>query len=300
MGTNLWNISWTLSFGVISVASIAGNAITIFIFLKKRPLTWPKCLLISLAVADFLVGLITVPFYISSFWIFEEFDENVVLRASLDCIDMFTGFASIFTLAVIALERLYAIGWPLRHRALRNEIYFAAIATPWLLSFTVAWIIIIFQYITIEATAFLILLSVFLLTPIIVTSMAYILLWTKTRSRLRTRHHIQEERNLRLAKTVAIVTGAFLITWLPFELFLLSMNLCISCRVILVGMVLKLLQYGNSVVNIIIYCFGNAEYRAAFLAIFRSCRHSCQKHRKVLQSSVLRITVRNGTSTDNL
>ncbi|XP_015757560.1 PREDICTED: beta-1 adrenergic receptor-like [Acropora digitifera] len=250
MGTNLWNISWTLSFGVISVASIAGNAITIFIFLKKRPLTWPKCLLISLAVADFLVGLITVPFYVSSFWIFEEFSENVVLRASLDCIDMFTGFASIFTLAVIALERLYAIGWPLRHRVLRNEIYFAAIATPW--------------------------------------------------SRLRTRHHIQEERNLKLAKTVAIVTGAFLITWLPFELFLLSMNLCISCRVILVGMVLKLLQYGNSVVNIIIYCFGNAEYRAAFLAIFRSCRRSCRKHRKVLQSSVLRITVRNGNSTDNL
>ena len=297
MEMNLWSISWTLSFGVISAAAIAGNATTIFIFLKRLPRSWPKCLLISLAVADLLVGLITVPFHISSFWILEEFYENVVLRASLDWIDMFTGFASIFTLAVIALERLYAIGWPLRHRALGNEIYLAAIATPWLLSFTVAWIIIIFQHIIIEATAFLIVLSVFLLTPILLTCMAYILLWTKARSRPRTTHQIQKERNLRLAKTVAIVTGAFLITWLPFELFLLSINLCISCRVILVGRVLKLLLYGNSVVNIIIYCFRSAEYRSAFLSIFRSCKCSCRKHRNVLPSSVLHLPVR--ASADN-
>ena len=52
---------------------------------------------------------------------------------------MLPGLASIFTLAVIALERMYAIGWPFRHCVLKNQTYVIAIATQWIMAFVVTY-----------------------------------------------------------------------------------------------------------------------------------------------------------------
>ncbi|XP_068705873.1 adenosine receptor A2a-like isoform X2 [Montipora foliosa] len=280
VGMDLPKIAWTLSFGVVAALAISGNALTIVIFVKKLKRRRPQFPLISLAVADLMVGLITVPLFIVSTWITNFQYKNVFLIVILDWTDMFTGFASIFTLTVIALERLLAIGWPLRHRALSSKAYIVAIATPWILAFTVAWIETIFNYVIDQGIVFLVLFFIFLFAPIILTCATYPLLWIKEMSRRRKTRSIRDARDFKLAKTVALITGVFLVTWLPVQIYILIINLCISCRELspVLGMIFKLLQYGNSVINILIYSFRIAEYRSALFEILRCCKCSCQQH----------------------
>ena len=64
MDFNKWNVFWSLCFELLSFLIIVGNALSISILFKRRLRKRPHFLLISLAFADLLVGLIAVPFYI--------------------------------------------------------------------------------------------------------------------------------------------------------------------------------------------------------------------------------------------
>ena len=284
MDFNQWNIIWTLSFGAVAVIGVAGNIVTIVILLKIRRHKRHHFLLISLAVADLLVGLLSVPLHVTIRYVYYN---SHVLLAITDWTDMFTGFTSIFTLAVISLERMYAIGWPFRHRALNTRAYVVAIAAPWIIAFTMATAEIVLQYVIIQPSSFIILLFICLSTPIVLTSIAYSVLWMKERSVLMPRQ-VQEARDLKLAKTVALITGAFLVTWLPFQILFLVFNLCISCHNVppLIIYLIKLLQYGNSVLNIVIYPVRNVDYRNSLLRMLSACKCPCQSHQVGLSASV--------------
>ena len=286
MDFNYWNIIWTLSFGVVAAIAVAGNRVTIVIFLKIRFRKGHHFLLISLAVADLLVGLLSVPLHVTIQCVYYEYNSHV-LPAITEWTDMFTGFTSIFTLAVISLERMFAIGWPFRHRALNTQAYVVAIAAPWIIALTMATVEIILQYVVIQPVSFIILLFICLSTPTLLTSTAYSVLWMKVRSRLIPRQ-VQEARDLKLAKTVGLITGAFLITWLPFQIIPLVFNVCISCRDVPPYLIhlIKLLQYGNSVVNIVIYPVRNVDYRNSLFQMFSACRYSCQSHQVGLSASI--------------
>ena len=136
MDFNSWNVLWELCFGLLAILIVVGNSLTIWIFLKQKLRKRPHFLLISLAAADLLVGLLTVPLYIVV-----NLDTSApdTYYASV-YVDICTGLTSVFTLAVIALERMYAVGWPLRHRTLSLRAYKFAIVTPWILAATVTTI----------------------------------------------------------------------------------------------------------------------------------------------------------------
>ena len=126
MNFNSWNIEWSLCFGLLATLIVAGNLLTIWIFLKHRLRKRARFLLISLSVADLLVGLLTVPLYIA----LNTLLGQPYLRVVFALTDISTGIPSIFTLAAISLERMYAIGWPFRHRTLNCRVYIFAIAIP--------------------------------------------------------------------------------------------------------------------------------------------------------------------------
>ena len=64
MDFNSWNILWELCFGLLAILIVVGNSLTIWIFLKQKFRKRSHFLLISLAVADLLVGLLTVPLFL--------------------------------------------------------------------------------------------------------------------------------------------------------------------------------------------------------------------------------------------
>ncbi|XP_068723368.1 adenosine receptor A1-like [Montipora capricornis] len=266
MDFSTWNFLWASLFAVIAFLAAGGNTLTIIVFHEKKLRKRPHFLLISLAVADLLVGLVAVPLYITIEYLG---NATYLLPVIYVRFDMFAGLTSIFTLAVIALERMYAIGWPFCHRVLKTQAYAIAIATPWMMAF-IATIIAHFLR---HHQSFAFLIATFLSTPVVITCVAYFVLWKKERSR-KLRHQVQETKTLKLTKTVVLITAAFVLTWLPFQVLNLVVHLCISCQKIypVVVYVIKLFQYGNSVINIVVYPFRDEEYRKSLfkmLPIFK-------------------------------
>ena len=263
---------WSLCFGLLATLIIVGNLLTIWIFLKRRLRKRAYFLLVSLAVADLLVGLLTVPLYITINTILNQPYLSVWFVFTLT--DIFTGVASIITLAAISLERMYAIVWPFRHRTLNVRVYMFAIAIPWILTsiFTSIRLLLYLSIITLKD--FMYCLILFLSTPLLVMCMVYFIVWRKQKTMMGNQNHVVRET--RLAKTLLIITAASLLTWLPFQvlnLLVIRGQLGGFPYITITVNIVKFLQFSNSLVNVIIYPFRIPEFKNALLQILRYRRN---------------------------
>ena len=270
MDFNSWNIVWSLFFGLLTTLIVVGNLLTIWIFLKQRVRKRAHVLLINLAVADLLVGLLTVPLYITINTIFYLSQPYFSVWRVSNFTDIFTGIASIVTLAAISLERMYAIGWPFRHRTLNFRVYMFAIAIPWILAaiFTSIRLLLYFSILTLKD--FLHCFILFLSTPLVVMCIAYFVVWKKQKTMMGNWNHAVREK--RLAKTLFIITAASLLTWLPFQilnLLVIRGELRGFPHINMTVNIIKFLQFSNSLVNAIIYSFRIPEFKNALLQILR-------------------------------
>lgn len=79
------------------------------------------------------------------------------------------------------------------------------------------------------------------------------------------RQQIEAKRERKAAQTLAIITGAFVVCWLPFFVMALLLSLCKSCEInAAVASLFLWLGYFNSTLNPIIYTIFNPEFRRAF------------------------------------
>ena len=274
-----WNLFWSVCFAVTAVIIIISNSLSIAVLCKQRLRKRSHYLLIELAIADLLVGLFAIPI----FMIYVIPGNTLVSSLALDCVDMFTGFCSIFTLALISLERLNAIARPLQHRALSSRDYAVAIVTPWILSLIPLSSRVLLGSFVITIRSFVIIIIISLSTPLLITCIAYCVIWKKQASRLQ--EGVRAMRiEARLSKTLFLITGTFVLTWLPFEVFVSASHLCSSCSrevPYVVFVVIKLLQYSNSFLNFIIYCLRIPEYREAVSEIFFGCKCGRASQREI-------------------
>jgi len=88
----------------------------------------------------------------------------------------------------------------------------------------------------------------------------------KPRKEKKEKKHISLEakREKKAAKTLAIVTGAFIICWLPFFVMAVIAPLCQGCINEIVFSFFLWLGYFNSTLNPIIYTVFSPEFRQAF------------------------------------
>ena len=117
-----------------SIILIVGNFFTVFVFWKHRnTLKRTSFLLINLAVADLLVGF-TEPISLGAINIPVHFEERIFNSAQDKNIsiafEVTFSFVSVFFLALISLERGYALIWLLRHQvpSTKGCIYSATFA----------------------------------------------------------------------------------------------------------------------------------------------------------------------------
>ena len=256
-----WNPFWATCFSVMAFLIIVGNSLTIATLLRKKFRKRPQFLLISLAFADLLVGCATILYVIVQCGFF-------ALWFVLDIFDMFAGLSSIFHLAVISLERLHATVRPFRHRQLSLKPYWVAIATPWVLSSSVA---------TLMLTRFrgmlrgvpLIIVIICLTTPLLITCFSYLAIWRKRRISPENVRSFRQNQEARFSKSIFLVTVASFMTWIPFLFF----NIMAAVHLIPQSafFCIKLLQFSNSVVNFVIYIVRFPSYRKA---LFSLCRFS--------------------------
>ena len=289
MDFNSWNIVWSLCFGLLATLIVVGNVLTIWIFLKQRLRKRAHFLLISLAVADLLVGLLIVPLFVAINTTFGAAWHWA--RLVFKCGDIFIGLASINTLAVISLERMYAIGWPLRHRTLNFGVYVFAIVIPWILAaiFTSLAAMHFLKIITRESFKYPLIL--FQSTPLLLMCAAYCVIWKKQKSQMSNQNNMAREA--KLAKTLFMITGASLLTWLPFQIINVLVNFNVTIYFLYLHAtiyIVKILQFSNSLLNVIIYPFRISEFKNALLQMIHCCVIPCERGNEVVPIHQVRLS----------
>ena len=266
MDLNTWNMFWRLCFGFLATLIVAGNILIIWMFFKLRRRKRSSFLLIGLGVADLLVGGLAIPLFIAAFE-----SASITTRRVFSIVDMFTSTSSIYTLAVISLERMFAIGWPLRHRTANFRIYICAISIPWIIAAIFTVLTDVYVYI-IKRYSVIYLLVLFPATPLLVMCVAYYVIWRKQKSPIC--NHNNVIREAKLANTLFFITGASVFTWLPFQILILLVNLQITANFSHLQMtifIIRVLQYSNSFVNVIIYPLRIPEFKNCLLHSLRCC-----------------------------
>lgn len=272
-------IAWCVSYGIVAVLTVTGNALTIAVFSnKKLPRKFGGYFLINLAVADLMVGALALPMYIYIVYAFSYSPINRILMVFQEVhimVDVFTGLASVFTLASIALERLYGVLYPIRYRWKDKTSYFKAITAVWVISTTASIAYMLsarnLLFILPEATfiyylTVLSVLSVFVICAAYMTVSFRVHLWNKTKLEM-----CISKQEKRLATALFIVTVVFVLTWTPFHVMNILVNFTKSfLHRIPVDLVFfgKLLHYGNSLANPAIYSLKIPEFRIAVRHMF--------------------------------
>lgn len=92
------------------------------------------------------------------------------------------------------------------------------------------------------------------------------------------------KRERKAAKTLAIITGAFVCCWLPFFILAILLPTCDSCDISPLIMSLCLwLGYFNSTLNPIIYTIFSPEFRHAFKRILCGRKNSIRRRTGVVR-----------------
>ena len=112
MGTWFWILGWFLSF-----LTIIGNGFTIFLVCSRRNLrTKTNAFIVSLAVADFCVGLIVIPsMFFCDITNTCDWPERWLLLSWVDFTRCLFSNASVVNLCVLVLDRFIAIVLPLKY-----------------------------------------------------------------------------------------------------------------------------------------------------------------------------------------
>ena len=271
LGFNL--LPWFFAFAVEALVIFAGNLITIFAFGTRTSEKKSKfLLLINLAIADLLVGAVPLPLYVAylgaqlSYW---EIVWDQSLEITLFGVDVLLGFASVITLTVISLERVYAAVVPVGYLRLKPRNYWFSIGVIWLVSTSTAAVCLV-GYFVLKSLEVATYVSMSLLSVLCsAISVSYFTIWKRIKAKRKTVRKKTNEYENKLALTLFIVTVTSLLAWLPFViinvLFVFS-SITISFNVVYFT---KVLHYGNSFANPIVYCLRMPEFRQSVVSMFR-------------------------------
>jgi len=272
-------ITWSVLYSSLAAFTIVGNFLSIAVFLNNSRLRRMRTslLLINLAIADLLVGAVAVPMYMVFQWPQSVIAQNSAFVISYEAVDLLTGFASLFSLSVIGLERAFSVFWPHRHRTIGKHPYFAAVLVCWFLSSLQVLLHVLTENKIVDFRAFFYSMMFALSFVLVVMLATYTAVWYKVRARhlelsvRRRNSRVSIEREQKLVLTLAIVTGVFFITWLPFHLLNIAMFFCIRCQTKVSTNTIhaiKLLHYSNSFMNLIIYSWRFPDFRRTLCQFF--------------------------------
>ena len=254
--------AWIVLFIAESIVIVISNALTLLAFAKIRHLRKRSTyLIINLAVADLLVGALTVP--ISVLYFRKDEDRVLYLGVLKTTIIFIFPLASQVNLCLISMERLHATLFPFRHCLIGKWFYYRGIMGSWLINFfltaIMAWLDIADihpEFLYVHGT----LIALF----VVFIAVSHIAVVIKVQS---SRHSppcgsILKERKLTV--TLFIATGVSVLTILPF-----AINSALPVETpdrltsisIHVDLALVALYHLNSIVNPFVYAIRLQEFR---------------------------------------
>nr|XP_046229915.1 trace amine-associated receptor 1-like [Scatophagus argus] len=268
--------------GSVSVVTVCGNLLVIISISYFQQLHTPtNFLILSLAVADLLVGVLAFPFtmeYTLTFWLY----HNDLLRNIQHGIDTGLVMSSILNLCCISIDRYYAVCQPLTYATKMNVcVVVIMILVSWGVSVLVAigYVIARLNQENCEERCFIdspianilgLIFSFYL--PVIIMLCIYLKIFLVAQRQARSIQSIKSgaavsKMKRKATKTLAIVLGVFLMCWSPFFLCATSQLLGHVSLSVAVFEALNWLALSNSMLNPFIYAFFYSWFRSAFRTI---------------------------------
>lgn len=247
---------------------LTGNITVLVVFstslsLRKRE----YILIINQAIADLCVGIsLGVTYVIQT--LLEDPSQGYYRVYAV--IDVFFGTTSVFGLAALAIERAHAIYYPFKHRALKKNSYYTGIAVLWIFSLLFALMQMLHLITMLPYTEItVVFISLFIIT------LSYSLIWLRMRRLTENQLH---GLNRQLTNTFLIMTVISLIAWSPFQILNIILAICkdtcagtYSRYFNPLIATTKILQYGNSIVNPIVYLLRMPQYKQALYQSLERC-----------------------------
>ena len=267
-------IVFIVVFALEAAVIIIGNVFAIFVFKtqSRLHLKGTCLLLINLSFADLLVGVGEVAVLIvhkipgresgslSASWAFQALGSCV----------------SVMFLALISLERVYAVFRPLRHRVTSARAYTFSIVIVWVAGLCIGGLSLLTVYHSKVDTAFaLVTGDVLLFFCLVVICVSYFSIrsrLTVTTPELQVPHsRSTRDQNLRLSKTFYIVVAVSLIFWLPGFVVYAIREFCPQCFTSTFLWLINALHLANSMVNPFVYSFRMKIFKDALNKCLKKC-----------------------------
>ena len=266
------DVHWMVVYICEAFLILTGNSLTIYIFFRiRKRLKRTSYLLINLAVADAFVGMVLTLFISADVAIMLEKDVSLTFGETVVALDISATVASLSSLVLISLERMVAISWPLRHRLIKTRYFYVSIGFVWFLSAAnVLSNLHLYNDITYD-DSYSVFTSVTFVTSLVVITVSYLAIWISVRRNpIPSNDHRSMGQSSKLAKTLFIVTAFSIMTSLPYGIIITLKEFSedfFSFRV----QIIMVVQYANSLLNPVIYCFRMPEFKASLKKLF--CCH---------------------------
>uniref|UniRef100_H3C4G4 Trace amine associated receptor 1 n=1 Tax=Tetraodon nigroviridis TaxID=99883 RepID=H3C4G4_TETNG len=268
--------------GLLSVVTVCGNVLVIISVVYFKQLHVPtNYLILSLAVADLLVGVLVFPFSMAFTVTYCWYQEDSFCKIR-EIFDVTLCTASILNLCCISIDRYYAVCQPLTYKSKINDrIIGIMILVSWGVAASIAIFIVYGGNVdgkceescltdAVISTTLSCIFSFYL--PVIVMLKIYMRIFFAARKQAKKIQNAKpgatvSKMERKATKTLAIVMGVFLLCWTPGFLTIIFQPLIHNITSISVIEALSWLALLNSMFNPFIYAFFYSWFRSAFRII---------------------------------
>ncbi|XP_012988459.1 adenosine receptor A1 isoform X1 [Esox lucius] len=306
---------------LIAITCCLGNAPVIWAVWSSSALREPTfCFILSLAVADFLVGFVAVPFAVL---VDGQVCTSFTVCLLISCVVIMLTMASILSLLAIAVDRYLRVLIPLRYKKTVTERRsWLVVGSCWFVAFILSsppifgWnnqetsqsrnSTINCRFIKVIPMSYIVYFNFFLctLTSLLVMAALYFYIFFAIQSNLRGRvrcgstSHIYFKKERSLAQSLVLVLVLFAFGWLPLHIMNCIAYFGKESDVPRMGFhVGILLSHSNSAVNPIVYAFKIPKIQEAYMRIWRNLL-MCRDYNQGSQSN--QTTENNISSNPNI
>ncbi|XP_053725189.1 adenosine receptor A1-like [Synchiropus splendidus] len=277
----------------IAVASVLGNVLVVLVVCANRALrNTTFCFIVSLAVADIAVGVLVIPLAII---ISLGLSTHFYTCLFLSCLLLIITQSSILSLLAIAIDRYLRVKIPTKYSTIVTQRRaYVAVLLCWILSFLtglvpmVGWNnhdavgnlshsdIIVCEFTTVMRMDYMVYFNFFgwVVVPLTVMIALYGEIFRVIRNQLNKRAEATSDgdryyrKELKLAKSLALVMCLFALCWLPIHAMNCVAFFCKDCSIPKFAMYTGIfMSHANSAINPIVYAFRIKRFRCTLIQI---------------------------------
>ncbi|XP_033995212.1 adenosine receptor A1-like [Trematomus bernacchii] len=282
----------------IALASVVGNVLVVLAVCVNRALrNTTFCFIVSLAVADIAVGVLVIPLAII---ISLGFNTQFHTCLFLSCLLLIITQSSILSLLAIAIDRYLRVMIPTRYTTIVTQRRACvAVCLCWILSFLTGLVPmlgwnnldnlegnltssseIVCEFTAVMRMDYMVYFNFFgwVVVPLSIMIALYAEIFRVIRRQLNRRAEATCDaeryfrKELKLAKSLALVVFLFAVCWLPIHIMNCIDFFCPECSIPKFAMYVGIfMSHVNSALNPMVYAFRIKVFRLTLIKITRHC-----------------------------